>query len=49
MSEEPTGHIWVDGERMAFWLQPGVTPEDIGVRAIDPDQLDIEDAEAVPF
>ena len=26
---EPTGHIIVDGEPMAYWLPPGVTAESI--------------------
>lgn len=29
--EEPTGHITVDGEPMAFWLPDGVTAEALGL------------------
>lgn len=28
---EPTGHITVDGEPMAFWLPDGVTTEALGL------------------
>lgn len=31
MPDNPTGHIIVDGEPMAYWLPDGVTPEQIGL------------------
>jgi hypothetical protein len=33
--EQPTGHIRVDGEPMAFWLPGGVTAESINLSTIE--------------
>lgn len=31
MDAAPTGYIIVDGDRMAYWLPAGVTPESLGL------------------
>lgn len=45
MTENPTGHILVNGSPMAFWLPEGQAPEDLRLQSVSNDnhQIDLED------